>query len=124
MRQAPGTRRDLQAGTVASPVGAAQQPLVARNAVSGVMTAGPVQRTRQFAVIPPAQNIAQPNQFGNQAPLFNIGASSPVVRSAPAVSGASGAAPAATQTTRPTATQTTRPTGTVQSTVTTGGRTY
>lgn len=123
MRQAPGTRRDLQAGTVASPVGAAQQPLVARNAVSGVMTAGPVQRTRQFAVIPPAQNIAQPNQFSNQAPLFNIGVSSPVVRSAPAVSGAPGA-PAATQTTRPTATQTTRPTGTVQSTVTTGGRTY
>lgn len=120
MRQAPGTRRDLQAGTVASPVGAAQRPLVARNAVSDVMTAGPVQRTRQFAVILPAQNIAQPNQFSNQAPLFNIGVSSPVVRSAPAVSGA----PAAIQTTRPTATQTTRPTGTVQSTVTTGGRTY
>ena len=109
MRQPPGTRRDLQAGTVASPVGAAQQPLVARNTVSSVMTSGSVPLARQFAVVQPAQNIAQPNQFGNQAPLFNIGAGSPGTRPT---------------TGTPTATQITQSTGTVRPTVIIGGRIY
>jgi len=112
MRQPPGTRRDLQAGTAASPVGAAQQPLVARNTVSQIMTSGSVQPARQYAVIPPVQNIAQPYQQGNQAVLFNIGASSAAVR------------PTATQITPLTATQITRSTATAQPTVITSGRTY
>ena len=73
MRQPPGTRRDLQAGTVASPVGDVQQALVARNTVSQIITSNTVGTSRQFTRIQPAQNIAQPNQQSNQAPTFNIG---------------------------------------------------
>jgi hypothetical protein len=71
-----GAIRDLQAGTVASPVGGAQLPLLTPSTsvvLPGTSTVQKLSLDEIVASLPPGGQVRpSPNQQGNQAPYFPI----------------------------------------------------